>query len=111
MASELSQQEQFAIQAARHDCDKCNSTRYHGCAKVVDFHESYVTCITCDACYDQCGNPTYCQKGFPVDPRAIFENQDRARNCGSWFPRAIGRRASGPEYDSGDRWHEKDSMA
>ena len=83
--------------------------------KTIDFHEAYVTCITCDLCYSATladHPPTYCQKlGLSIDPRKVLDNMDRAAGCSAWFPRAIGRRACGPFYDSGVRHYEKDSLA
>ena len=79
--------------------------------KTISFNEAYITCLTCDVCYDKDGLPLYCQKGWIVDPRDVLGNMGTAAKCDGWFPRVIGRGACGPEYSSGDRWYEKDSMS
>jgi hypothetical protein len=83
--------------------------------KTLDFHEAYVTCITCDLCYSSAvanDLPTYCQKlELSIDPRKVLDNMDRAVRCSAWFPRDIGRRQCGPNYDSEERHYEKDSLA
>lgn len=79
--------------------------------KIIDYHNAYVTCLTCDVCYDQHGLPTFCQNGIHIDPRAVLDNMERAANCKEWFPKQIGRRNAGKEYTNQDRWYEKDSMA
>jgi len=79
--------------------------------KELSFSKEYVTCLTCDLCYDHHGAPTYCQLGKPVNPRDIFKNQEVAALCPSWFPRKISRVYCGPEYNDDERWYEKDSMA
>jgi hypothetical protein len=80
--------------------------------KTIDFNPVYITCLTCDLCYDDRGQPTYCQKGWPVDPRRILMNMEKAANCDAWFPKSIGRQYCGSEYSSGgERHYEKDSMA
>ena len=77
----------------------------------MSFNDEYVTCVTCDLCYDQHNQPTFCQLGMNINPREIFKNKERAAKCRHWFPRVIGRVYAGKEYSSGDRWYEKDSMA
>ena len=81
--------------------------------KELDLREDYVTCITCDVCYDQQGAPTFCQKySSLIDPKNILGNQSKAQKCSGWFPRAVGRVNCGKDYDKDDkRWYEKDSMA
>ena len=80
--------------------------------KTIDYHDAYVSCVTCDVCYDQNGQPTRCQmKGCSVDPRAALLNMNIAANCTAWFPKLVGRQNCGKDYDSGDRWYEKDSIA
>jgi len=99
------------IKAARDTLNDVNPCRRGGVAKVIDFDPVFVTCLTCDVCYDSNGGPTYCQRGIPIDPRAISENMERAAKCKEWFPKVIGRRYSGAEYsEDTDKWYEKDSM-
>ena len=79
--------------------------------KELELNDAYVTCLTCDLCYDDRGVPTFCQRGKPVDPRNILENMNTAAKCKYWFPKVISRSNASLEYSSGDRWYEKDSMA
>jgi len=96
----ITQQELFKIREARASMDAMNRARYDSVAKVIDFAVQYVSCITCDANYDNHNAPCFCQqKCFQIDPRDIYANMGRARVCKFWFPHSIGRRASGAEYD------------
>jgi len=80
--------------------------------KEISFNKAYVTCLTCDCCYDQNGNPKFCQaKSHSIDPRSILTNMSVAAECEAWFPKQIGRQNCGEEYSSGDRYYEKDSLA
>lgn len=101
-----------AIQRCRAVLQERNKTRVkRGTTKVIDFDAVYVSCVTCDVCYDQNNLPTFCQKGLAIDPRDVLRNMERASQCAEWFPRALGRRVAGPEYGiDDDRWYEKDSM-
>jgi len=97
----ITQQELFKIREARASMDAMNRARYDSVAKVIDFAAAYVTCITCDCCYDDRNQPCFCQHVCsPIDARDIYANMDRARDCRFWFPKAVGRRASGEEYDA-----------
>ena len=81
--------------------------------KVLNLRCDFVTCITCDCCYDQNGNPTFCQRNsLAVNPSEVLDNQNRAKDCSGWFPKLIGRKHASRRYDKDDeRWYEKDSMA
>jgi len=80
--------------------------------KKISFNDAYVTCLTCDCCYDQNGDPKFCQaKSHSIDQRAILVNMSVAANCDAWFPKAIGRANCGKDYNSGIRYYEKDSLA
>jgi len=59
---------------------------------IVPLRSDYVTCLTCDRCYDGHGRPSFCQEFLKVvDEREVLKNQETARRCLYWFPAAIGR--------------------